>query len=79
MAYTPRQRASALRLVAAQGYAIAAGMTGISESSLRQWAKDAAVTELARRERAVNAVLAGSDQIPGDLIGPDNPNVWKLA
>jgi transposase-like protein len=45
MAYTRQQRASALRLVAAQGYQIAAGLTGISETSLRKWAREAADRE----------------------------------
>jgi len=51
MAYTPAQRRSALRLVAAQGYAIASGMTGIHEQTLRRWARDQAEADHKRRSR----------------------------
>ena len=51
MAYPKHIRASALRLVAAQGYAVAAGLTGIHESTLRRWAADAAETDHKRRAR----------------------------
>jgi len=51
MAYTPAQRRSALCLVAEQGYAIAAGLTGIHEQTLRRWAREAATTEHERRRR----------------------------
>ncbi len=45
MAYPPHIRASALRLVAAQGYGVAAGLTGISEATLRRWAQERAERE----------------------------------
>ena len=51
MAYTPGARKSALKLVAAQGYGIAAGLTGISESTLRRWARQLAETDHRRRSR----------------------------
>lgn len=52
MAYTPAQRRSALKLVAAQGYAVTAGLTGISESTLRRWAQHHAELDHRRRSRA---------------------------
>jgi transposase-like protein len=51
MAYSLGQRRSALRLVAAQGYAVAAGLTGISESTLRRWVTAAAEVDHQRRSR----------------------------
>jgi transposase-like protein len=48
LAYSRQQRASALRIVAEQGYKIAAGLTGISETSLRKWSAEAAERERKR-------------------------------
>lgn len=51
MAYPANIRRSALRLVAAQGYAIAAGLTGIHEQTLRRWAREQADVDHKRRSR----------------------------
>lgn len=32
---------------------------------------------LERREDAVNALLGGATEVDGDLLGQDNPNVWR--
>ena len=61
MAYSKHARRAALRIVAEQGYGIAAGLTGISESTLRAWAKQEAEREALRTHLR--------NTLPGPRIG----------